>query len=489
MVPEGPHATPGSDLRVKLESHLPPALPPAAATAVFCFGHCFDRRQRVAGIELYVDGAPVRPSAERMPRRDLFEWIGGTDADPEGRSYRSGFWSTVPVRAPAAAASVELSASVRLADGTVRRASLGSIPVREPESYAGALPVAGAETVAVCLATYEPAPELLAEQLESLRSQTDERWICLISDGGSTPERFAALTELVGDDPRFAVRRSEDRLGPYRNFERALRMVPPEVQLIALCDQDDRWYPDKLATLRSALGSGQLVYCDQRLVAQDGRVLRDSLWQGRRNDWANLASLLIANTVPGATALFRRSVLDLALPFPDAPGVPYHDHWLALVALAVGELRYVDRPLQDWVQHPSAASAGAAPSGLARGSRGWRGAYFGGVGLRQVLAKTLLMRCGSQLSGGKRRALERFLAAERSPIAFLWLALRPLRRLVGRDETLGGERTLTLGILWRWLIELGVAGAERPGRRPYDASFPDPPRFEQRRLRRWRSAV
>ena len=489
MVPEGPHAIPGADLQVKLESHLPPALPPGAATAVFCFGHCFDRRQRVDEIELCVDGLSVRPTAERMPRRDLFEWIGGTDEDPEGRSYRSGFWSTVPVRAPAGTGSLELGASVRLADGTVERVPLGSIRVDEPEEYPGELPAAGAETVAVCLATYEPALDLLAGQLETLRAQTDERWICLISDGGSTLKRFAALVELLGDDPRFAVWRSEERLGPYRNFERALRMVPPEVRLIALCDQDDSWYPDKLATLRSALGAGQLVYSDQRLVAEGGRVLRDSLWRGRRNDWANLASLLIANTVPGATTLFRRSVLELALPFPDAPGVPYHDHWLALVALALGELRYVDRPLQDWVQHGAAASAGAGPSGLERGSRGWRGAYFGGVALRQVLAQTLLLRCGSQLTGGKRRALEWFLAAEHSPIAFLWLSLRPLRRLVGRDETLGGEGALALGVLWRWLVELGVAGAERPGRRPYDASFPDPPRFEQRRLRRWRSAV
>ncbi len=67
------------------------------------------------------------------------------------------------------------------------------------------------------------------------------------------------------------------------------------------------------------------------------------------------------------------------------------------------------------------------------------------------------------------------------------VALRPLRRLVGRDETLGGEAALAAGLLWRWLIVLAVGNSRRPGRTGFDASFPDPPRFEQRRLRRWRA--
>lgn len=489
MVPAGDHANPGSALRVKLESHLPASLPPGSSTAVFCFGHCFHRHQRVVGIELVVDGVTVRPAAARMPRRDLFEWLAGTAEDPEGRSYRSGFWATVPIRPSAGATSVELEAEVRLEGGASLRVPLGTVPIGEPERYPGELPPLSSETIAICMATYEPQPALLGPQLESLRAQTDPRWVCLISDGGSSPHRFAQLLELTGDDERFVVWRSEERLGPYRNFERALRMVPREAELVALCDQDDRWDVDKLAVLRSALGSAELVYCDQRLVSDQGAVLRDSLWMGRRNDWRNLASLLIANTVPGATALFRRELLALALPFPDAPGVPYHDHWLALVALAAGELRYVDRSLQDWVQHETAVSGGAERSGAPARSRGWRGAYFGGFELREVFARTVLLRFGSRLRGRRRRALEWFVASAHSPVAFAWLALRPLRRLIGRDETLGGEIALARGVVWRWLIELAVLRAVRPGRRAYDASFPDPPRFEQRRLRRWRAAA
>ena len=499
-----------SDLRVQLENHLPQSLPIGCATAIFCYGHCFHRRATATGLELVVAGARHRPIAARMPRRDLFEWLTGPHGggeDPDGRSYRSGFWSTVPIPAQHRPGPLYVQAAVRLHGGAELLAPLGAIEIVAPNR---ARPSEGASPglIAICMATFEPEIALFAAQVDSLRAQTYQAWVCVISDGGTSRERFEQMLSIVGEDPRFVVSRSERRLDPYRNFERALRIAPAEAELMAPCDQDDRWYPEKLTALRDALGSARLVYSDQRLVTNDGHVLRESLWQGRRNDYTNLASLLVANAVPGAAMLFPRELAELALPFPDAPGVQYHDHWLALVALASGEIAYVDRPLYDYVQHTRAVSGDVSgrparpgsrrkrPPGpqaalrrarATRGPRGWRAAYFGGYLARAVQAQTLLVRCDSMLAPRKHRALERFVAAAHKPGAFVWLAARPLRRLVGRDETLGGESALVRGILWRWLIVLATGRSDRPGRRAFDASFPYPPRFEQRRLRRWRA--
>jgi glycosyltransferase involved in cell wall biosynthesis len=489
----------GSGLRAVLENDLPDTLPVGRPTALFCYGHCFHRSQEVASLELVVDGRRHRPSAIRMARRDLYSWLhgpAGGGADPLGHSYRSGFWAIVPVPAQERPGVLSLEVAVRMrGDSSELMAPLGAMeiggapPLPDPEV------AVGPGSIAICLATYEPDLALLEDQLASLRMQTDKRWVCVVSDGGSTPGCFSRIVELIDDDPRFSVSRSERRLDPYRNFERALSLVPPETELIALCDQDDRWYPHKLETLRSAIGSCVLVYSDQRLVTRDGSLLRASLWHGRRNDHENLASLLVANSVPGAAMLLRRELLSLALPFPDGPGAQYHDHWLALVALAAGEIGYVDEPLYDYVQHGAAVQGSttrrprSSPRQLVRGARGWRGAYFGGYLGRQVWACTLLGRCGHALPRHKRRALAWLIAAERSWLCFAWLALRPLRRLIGRDETLGGEFALARGIVWRWLIVLAVGRARVPGRRTYDASFPDPPQFEQRRLRRWRSTT
>ncbi len=479
------------DLRVAIESNLPASLPVGGATAIFCFGHCFHRHQPVSGLQLLVDGVPHRPTATGMPRRDLFDWLHrGTSEDPEGRSYRSGFWATLPIPDRDRPGRVQLEAAVRLADGSSEVVPLASIDMVDRCAHPWRAGPLAPDTVAICMATYEPDIALFRVQVESLRDQTDDRWICVISDDGTGSDRLQQMREVLGDDPRFELSPGTERLGPYRNFERALQLAPADAELLAFADQDDRWYPDKLARTRAALGSARLVYCDQRLIDREGQVLRESLWQGRRNDYENIASLLVANTIPGAAMLFTREVKELALPFPWSPGIHYHDHWLALVALATGRIAYVDRPLYDYVQH-SAAVQGQLVDGESSaqngGSRGLRSAYFGGYVPRQVQARTLLLRCAHELSPRKRRALEWFIHSDSSPAALTWLAARPLRRLVGRDETLGGEVALLRGILWRRVLPVAVGRAHLPGGRAYDASFPDPPQFEQPRLRRWRA--
>jgi hypothetical protein len=93
------------------------------------------------------------------------------------------------------------------------------------------------------------------------------------------------------------------------------------------------------------------------------------------------------------------------------------------------------------------------------------------------------------MTPAKRRALRRYVGAERSVAGFAWLALRPLRALAGRNETLGSEGALARGVAWRWAVTLLARGADRPGRRPLDTSLPDLLSFQQERLRRWRAQV
>ena len=44
--------------------------------------------------------------------------------------------------------------------------------------------------------------------------------------------------------------------------------------------------------------------------------------------------------------LFRRELLRIALPFPDELGLRY-DQWLALIALATGQVRHTKQTLTD----------------------------------------------------------------------------------------------------------------------------------------------
>jgi hypothetical protein len=466
-------------LRVTLQRPLPSSLPPASATAIFVSGTCSAER-RLVSLTVTVDGERHAVSAFGMPRDERF-------------------WAIVPVPASGAEETV-VGLAAELEDAGRADAELGRIERRAPEqrrdSAAGhAAPESGGELIAVCMATYEPDRALLGAQIESLRAQTDERWICLISDDGSSRKAFDSIAELVGGDPRFELSRSEQRLGFYRNFERALAMAPADAALLALCDQDDRWHPDKLATLREAIGDAGLVYSDLRLVDRDGTVLRETLWRGRRNNHDDLVSMLVANTITGAATLFRRELLELLLPFPDSPGFQFHDAWLATTALAAGEVAYVERPLYDYVQH-----AGAVFGDVTHGPRrtrlrlpdgplAWRAAYFHGYLSRAAQAQVLLERCGDRLTARKRAALLRFLACDRSAPATAWLALRSLRLLGGRTETLGSELGLARGLAWKLAISaLAGGGVTVPGTFG-DAAIPPPQHFSQRRLRRWRARV
>lgn len=491
-------------LVVELERAPPPTLPAGTATAVFCAGACFDPAGPITGLEIVVDGTGHRPSAFGLPRPDL---VAQRDWPPH--ALRSGFWAVVPVTAPAAVGDeAVLELAVRGPNGRPARTPLGRITAAardEPPEPDARPQRPEMETIAVCMATYAPDMGLLEAQVESLRAQSDQGWICVISDDASPPEHYERIMALVGGDSRFAISRSEQRQGFYRNFERALRRVPASAGLVALCDQDDRWHPDKLAVLRARLGDAVLVYSDQRLVEADGRVLRDTLWRGRANNRRNLTSMLVANTVTGAATLFRRRLLELALPFPDTPGFQFHDAWLSVIALSVGELAYVDRPLYDYVQHPGAVFGDVTHGGRARrGLRGrvaalraalrgyapaWRAAYFYGYLARRAAAEAALARCGPAMPRRKRRALRRFAACDHSAAATAWLALRTGRMLLGRTETLGSELGLAWGLAWKGLAGC-LARHPRLASSPLaDAGFPPPQSFTQRRLRRWRSRV
>ena len=396
---------------------------------------------------------------------------------------------------PTGAIRIEISAT--LADGSSAGGELARITAVERDF--GLRSPSGSPRVAIAMATFDPAPELFRAQIESIRQQTMEDWICLISDDCTPPARADEMRSAIAGDERFIFSPGDRRLGFYRNFERALELVPADVPFVALADQDDRWYPEKLQELLDGLGNANLVYSDQRLVDPDGHVLADTYWTGRRNNHTNLASLLIANTITGAASLFRRDLLSLALPFPETPGTQYHDQWLGLVALSTGKIHYVDRPLYDYVQHGAAALGHTAANPRSPGARvtfsrirklqlrrfvsGWRAAYFFAYCRLRLLAETLLLRCGDRMDRRAARTLRRFVRSERSPFGISWLVLRGLRRWFGRNETLRGERILVDGILWRYIISAMAVGKRQPSDGPVysrvvnasvDASLPLP---------------
>lgn len=484
------------ELHLDLDFPVPREVAVGDGTALFLCGWCFSARADLGALELLVDGQAQPVMAHGMPRSDVLRAIhpglepskaASMESDPDCeqdpclRSYRSGFWGMVRIP-PEGREERELALRATLDGGkqTVSRLAAFKTTARAGQpADAGVLRSAAGPLVAVCMAIHEPPLDLLRRQLDSIRGQTHANWICLVSDDCSSPDRFEAVRKQLEGDPRFVLSRSPRRLGFYRNFERALSLAPAGADFVAMCDQDDSWHPDKLQTLIEEIGSAQLVYSDARVVSRDGELLSETYWSDRRNNHSDLSSLLMANAVTGAASLFRRELLDYALPFPPEQFGHFHDHWVAVTALTLGEIEFVDRPLYDYVQHRGAVLGHIEANRMAgiwqrlrsvrRDPRErvghWRQHFFVDACRLMQFATILSMRCGPRMSAAKRRSIDRFLRAERSPLALGRLGLRAARELVGRPETLAAELMLLYGFAWRHMAVASTLGLERPRRR------------------------
>ncbi|MFM9043165.1 MAG: glycosyltransferase [bacterium] len=513
MPDESTGKTAEEEFSVSAESEIPfpPRLAVGGGTPLLIGGWCRPntRGESIEKIAISIDGLRSRAMSFGLPRKDVYRKA--VSAGATGRdsleAFKSGFAAIaeVPSRAAGKTVPVEViatshsghEAAIRLGDLRLEPDPLPGPEVEWPEGEGG-------PRVAVCMATYSPDPDLFERQIESLKSQTHRNWLCFISDDEATSRSLELIEQTIGGDPRFMVSQVGRRLGFYSNFERALEMVPESADLIALADQDDRWNADKLSSLIGAVSSPgtTLAYSDARIVAEDGSVIHPSYWSlGRRNNHTNLASLIIANTITGAASIFKPEVLRLALPFPHTPVNSFHDHWIACVALAIGEIAYVDRPLYDYVQHGEAVigfelamdgvdKAKARPfrSFIAtlRDTAGPRSSdpariseirflpmnyYFGSTEMI-VLAAAVRIRCGERMSRAKLRAVRRLETADTSTLSFLYLLARRFRRFVGLDETIDIERTRAKGLLWRRVIQVRSRLVRNPDRIVSDARIP-----------------
>jgi len=102
-----------------------------------------------------------------------------------------------------------------------------------------------------------------------------------------------------------------------------------------------------------------LLHTDARLVDGELRPLGSTLFHALEVQPAELSAianghafgvLLRRNLVTGATTMFRKTLLDAALPF--APEW-VHDEWLAAIAAATGRMDVLPEPTIDYRQHAS----------------------------------------------------------------------------------------------------------------------------------------
>lgn len=215
-----------------------------------------------------------------------------------------------------------------------------------------------ASRISVALCTCD-GERYLPEQLASLERQSRPPDELVVSDDGSndgTPEIVAAFRDRAPFPVHLSV--NPARLGPAGNFGRAISLCTGD--LIALCDQDDVWLPEKLARGERALDEAPgaaVAFADAAVVDEELRPLGYGLWdalgftpaeQARMREGEALPVLLRHQVVTGMTMMFRASLRPLVLPIPPSW---IQDGWIALLVAATGSLVLVAERLVLYRQH------------------------------------------------------------------------------------------------------------------------------------------
>ena len=201
-------------------------------------------------------------------------------------------------------------------------------------------------TVAVVVATYNGATYLRA-QLESIVQQTHKPAQIIIIDDASTDDTIAIARAFAAAHPEVMVVQNETRLGYIKNFEKGMLLA--NASYVALSDQDDIWVPYKIEKLLAAIGDQMLAYSDSELIDANGHLLHQKM-SSIKNQLAYHTPIMyaIGAWAPGHAMLFKKDLIDKAVPFPT---LVTHDFWLGFVATCYSKVVYVNEPLVHYRQH------------------------------------------------------------------------------------------------------------------------------------------
>ncbi len=200
--------------------------------------------------------------------------------------------------------------------------------------------------VSVCIATYNGG-KYIRQQLLSILPQLADGEV-IISDDSSTDNTLTLIREL--DDPRIRLYSHNQFRSPIYNFEFCISHAQGEI--IFMSDQDDLWMPHKMATTMAVFKDNPrvtLVASDARIINERDEIVHDSFYSNRLTFTSKVLPNIVKNRYLGCTLAFRRSMLEVLLPFPR--NLPMHDSWIGIMNQLFGSVYFVETPLIAYRRH------------------------------------------------------------------------------------------------------------------------------------------
>jgi glycosyltransferase involved in cell wall biosynthesis len=210
------------------------------------------------------------------------------------------------------------------------------------------------EKVSVVIATYNGEAHL-KDQLTSIFTQLPANSEVIISDNGSTDNTIKIISDF--DHPAVKLFVNNEKKGVTKNFENALRNASGDI--IFLSDQDDVWLPNKIEVCMEVLQTFDTVVSNCTVVDENLEVIIPSMF-GIQKSEPGIIRNFISNNYMGSCMAFKKSVLELALPFPSK--IPMHDIWLGFVSELFFKSAFIEDRLILYRRHLSNSSNTGAKS-------------------------------------------------------------------------------------------------------------------------------
>jgi glycosyltransferase involved in cell wall biosynthesis len=197
------------------------------------------------------------------------------------------------------------------------------------------------------MATYN-GEKYLREQVDSLLAQSYASLEFIFVDDASSDSSLAILQAYAAKDSRIHLIENSVNQGLIATFEIGIRAAKGE--MIALSDQDDVWLPGKISLLAEAIDSFSLIYANSALSNAEGEVTGKYSDRNHLCDYPSALNYVFGTKAMGHAMLFKREIIDVALPFTDFVG---HDYILGFAAASLNGVKYYPQTLVNYRQHSS----------------------------------------------------------------------------------------------------------------------------------------
>lgn len=209
-------------------------------------------------------------------------------------------------------------------------------------------------SAAILLATHNGA-RFLPAQLDSIARQTHPDWALWVSDDGSNDGTLGLLvkTRATWAEGKLNILKGPG-LGSSANFLSLVCSPDIQADMYAYADQDDIWYPDKLARAAAWLATipsqtPALYFSRSDLIDEDGRDLGVSRLYSKPPSFQNA---LVQNIGGGNTMVFNRAACELLRVAGPAVPVVVHDWWTYMTVAGCGGAIFSDpAPTLQYRQH------------------------------------------------------------------------------------------------------------------------------------------